>query len=75
MNKILKEVIKHAENWPVEDQQELAEYAREIEARRTNVYSMSDDERAAVRIGLAESDRGEFVPDEIITEADKRHDG
>jgi predicted transcriptional regulator len=36
---------------------------------------MSDDERAAVRIGLAESDRGEFVPDEIITEADKRHDG
>ena len=75
MNKILKEVIKHAENWPVEDQQELAEYAREIEARRTNVYSMSDDERAAVRIGLAESDRGEVVPDEIITEADKRHDG
>jgi predicted transcriptional regulator len=75
MNKILKEVIEHAENWPVEDQQELAEYAREIEARRTNVYSMSDDERAAVRIGLAESDRGEFVPDAIVTEADKRHDG
>ena len=75
MNKILKEVIEHAENWPVEDQQELAEYAREIEARRTNVYSMSDDERAAVLIGLAEADRGEFVPDEIVTEADKRHDG
>ena len=75
MNKILKEVIEHAETWPVEDQQELAEYAREIEARRTSVYSMSDDERAAVRIGLAEADRGEFVPDEIITGADKRHDG
>jgi hypothetical protein len=75
MNKILKEVIEHAETWPVEDQQELAEYAREIEARRTGVYSMSDDERAAVRIGLAEADRGEFVPDEIIAGADKRHDG
>jgi predicted transcriptional regulator len=75
MNKILKEVIEHAETWPVEDQQELAEYAREIEARRTGVYSMSDDERAAVGRGLAEADRGEFVPDEIITEADKRHDG
>ena len=59
----------------MEDQQELAEYAREIEARRTGVYSMSDDERAAVRTGLAEADRGEFVPDEIIIEADKRHGG
>ena len=75
MNKMLKEVIEHAETWPVEDQQELAEYAREIEARRTGVYSMSDDERAAVRRGLAEADRGEFVPDEIVAEADKRHDG
>jgi hypothetical protein len=75
MNKILKEVIEHAETWPVEDQQELAEYAREIEARRTGVYTMSDDERAAVQRGLAEADREEFVPDEIVTEADKRHDG
>jgi hypothetical protein len=75
MNKMLKEVIEHAETWPVEDQQELAEYAREIEVRRTGVYSMSDDERAAVRRGLAEADREEFVPEEIVTEADKRHDG
>jgi hypothetical protein len=29
MNKLLKEVIEHAERWPLEDQQELAEYARE----------------------------------------------
>jgi hypothetical protein len=72
MNRILEEVVEHAETWP---QEELAEYAREIEARRTGVYTMSDDERAAVRRGLAEADRGEFVPDEVITEADKRHDG
>jgi hypothetical protein len=75
MNRILKEVIEHAETWPVEDQQELAEYAREIEARRTGVYSMSDDERAAVGKGLAEADRGEFVSDEIVTEADERRGG
>jgi len=75
MNKILKEVIEHAETWPQEDQQELAEYAREIEARRTGIYTMSDDERVAVRKGLAEADRGEFVSDEFIAEADKRHEG
>ena len=56
MNKILKEVIEHAETWPQEDQEELAEYAREIEARRTGVYTMSDDEREAVGKGLAEAD-------------------
>ncbi|MEH2623846.1 hypothetical protein V1292_001901 [Bradyrhizobium sp. AZCC 1719] len=75
MNRILKEVLEHAESWPLEDQEELAEYAREIEARRTGVYTMSDDERAAVGKGLAEADRAEFVSDEQIAEADKRHDG
>ena len=72
--KALKEVLEHAATWPVEDQNELAEYAREIEARRTGVYTMSDDERAAVSRGLAEADRGEFVADEMVAEADKRHD-
>jgi hypothetical protein len=75
MSRILKEVIEHAETWPLEDQQELAEYAREIEARRTGIYTMSDDERTAVRLGLAEADRGEFVPDEILAESDRRNDG
>jgi hypothetical protein len=73
MIKTLKDAVRLAETWPEEDQQELAEYAREIEARRTGVYMMSDDERAAVRRGLAEADRGEFVPDEVVAEADKRH--
>ena len=75
MNKILKEVIEHAATWPEEDQEELAEYAREIEARRSGIYTMSDDERAMVRKGLAEADRGEFMSDEIIAQSDKRHEG
>ena len=59
--KARREVLEHVATWPVEDQNDLAEYAREIEARRTGVYTMSDDERAAVGRGLAEADRGEFV--------------
>ena len=70
--KTLKEVMEHAAAWPREDQDELAEYAREIEARRTGIYTMSDDERIAVGKGLAQADRGEFVPDELVAEADKR---
>jgi predicted transcriptional regulator len=64
MNRLLKEVFEHAETWPREDQEELAECARELEARRTGVYTMSDDERSAVAKGLAEADRGEFVSNE-----------
>lgn len=72
--KLLKDVLDQAETWPQQDQEELAEYAREIQARRTGVYLMSDEERAAVRRGLAQADRGEFVADEVVAEADKRHD-
>jgi hypothetical protein len=75
MNRLLKEVIEHAETWPLEDQEELAEYAREIEARRTGVYTMSDQERLAVGKGLAEADSGQFVSEERVAEADKRHEG
>ena len=71
--KTLKDVLEHAATWPREDQDELAEFAREIEARRTGIYTMSDDERISVGKGLAEADRGEFAPDELVAEADKRH--
>jgi hypothetical protein len=73
MIKTLKDALRLAETWPKEDQEELAEHAREIAARRTGVYMMSDEERAAVRKALAEADRGEFVPDGVVAEADKRH--
>jgi predicted transcriptional regulator len=66
--------LDQAETWPQQDQEELAEYAREIQARRTGIYIMSDQERAAVRRGLAQADRGEFVADDVVAEADKRHD-
>ena len=74
MSPSTKRLLEQVESWPEEDQEELAEFAREIEARRSGIYTMSDDERAAVRRGLAEADRGEFVPDDVIAKADKRHD-
>jgi hypothetical protein len=64
MMKALQDVLLRAEAWPHEDQEALAEYAREIEARRTGVYRLTDDERAAVREGLQQARRGEFVSEE-----------
>jgi predicted transcriptional regulator len=63
--------LAHAETWPREDQDELAEYAREIEARRTGLYSMCADERAAVNQGMAEADQGKFVSDDLVAKADR----
>ena len=41
-------VLESVSSWPDEDRQELAEYAREIEARRNGVYVLSDEERRAI---------------------------
>ncbi len=57
-------VLESVRSWPQQDQEELAELAREIEARRTGIYVMSDEERSAVREALSQTTRGEFVPDD-----------
>jgi hypothetical protein len=64
MTQTTKDVLRRVETWPQEDQGELAELAREIEARRTGVYELDDEEEAAIREGLAELDRGEWVNEE-----------
>jgi hypothetical protein len=66
--KVLKDVLQRVETWPQEDQEALAEYARELEARRTGVYRLTEDERAAVREGREQARRGEFVSDEDMDE-------
>jgi predicted transcriptional regulator len=38
-----------------------------------DVYSLSDEERAAVRVGLEQAKRGEFVPDEEMERFWKRN--
>jgi predicted transcriptional regulator len=57
-------VLEAIRSWPREDQEELVDIARAIEARRAGVYVMTAEEQAAVREGLAEADRREFVSDE-----------
>ena len=48
MSPNVKEILKQAETWPEEDQEELAQYAREIEARRTGIYRASREELQAI---------------------------
>jgi hypothetical protein len=59
MSPAVKNVLERVASWPAEDQEELSDFAREIEARRTGVYRLSEDERAAIhasRLGPLASD-------------------
>jgi phage tail tube protein FII len=69
MNAAAKDILRKVGSWPEKDQEELAEIAREIEARRTGVYALSDDEREAI----ADARRGAFASDEAAAASWKRH--
>jgi predicted transcriptional regulator len=69
----IKSLLEQVQSWPEEDQQELADVAREIESRRTGIYRLSDEERTAVREGMDAARRGDFVPDHEMEEFYKLH--
>ena len=73
MTPTTKTLLEQVASWPQQDQDELAEYAREIEARRTGIYLLSDEEWAKLQEGIAQADRREFVLDDVIVKADERH--
>lgn len=73
MNKIAESILNRIADWPEEAQAELMQPAAEIEVRHLGVYRLSDDERMAVREGLAQADRGEFVPDEVVAAYFNKH--
>jgi len=65
--------LERVETWPIEDQDELADLAREIESRRSGIYRLSDEERAAVRAGLEDVRQGNFATDEEMEEFYQLH--
>ena len=56
-------MIAWAEHWSEEDQEELAQVALEIEARRQDGYHATDDELKAIDEALAAVERGEIASD------------
>jgi predicted transcriptional regulator len=66
MNKVAEKILDRIADWPEEAQEELMQAVVDIEARHFGIYRLSDDERKAVREGLAQAERGEFVPDDVV---------
>jgi hypothetical protein len=58
----LKEVLERAKTWPESDQEELVEYAEEIERRHGGFYEATADELQ----GIDDGDRsGVATPEEV----------
>jgi hypothetical protein len=64
-----KKLVEQLESWPEEDQEELVEYAREIEARRTGEYHATPEELEAIDEALGQVARGEVASKEKIEAA------
>lgn len=69
---MLKTLLKHAENWPEEDRQELADYARVIEARRNGLYQTDESERLALKEALDDAENGRFATEAMLSNSAKR---
>ena len=66
MNSTLAKMLPRIEAWPDEDQEALAEAARAIEAGRTGVYVLSEDERRVIEQSMEETRQCKFATDEEV---------
>lgn len=73
MTKLLEQAINKVRELPDEDQEAVAMVMLTMAGADAPTIKLDDETRAAIREGVAQAERGEFVPDEVIAEADKRH--
>jgi predicted transcriptional regulator len=66
MTKTIEALLERVTGWPEEAQAELLASVLEIEARHGIVHRLSDDERNAVRRGLAELRAGKLATPEQV---------
>jgi len=73
MTKLLEEAIAKVQAFPDEDQDSFAIALLSLAGEETPIIHLDSKTRAAVREGLAQAERGEFVPDEVVEQSDKNH--
>jgi predicted transcriptional regulator len=73
MTKLLERAIERVRDLPAPDQDALANALLSITGEETAIVRLDDATRAAVEKGIAQAERGEFVPDDVLAESDARH--
>jgi len=65
MSQTVRDILSRIETWPEEDREELAEIARDIEARRRGYYHAAPEELDAID----EAERSGVATDEEVEAA------
>jgi DNA-binding FadR family transcriptional regulator len=73
MDAEVREVLSRVEHWPEDDQEELAQLALEIEARRHGVYHATPEELRSIDEALAAVERGEIASDDEVEAVFAKH--
>ncbi len=73
MTKLLDQAIAKVRELAEEDQDAIAIAVLSMTTADASTFPIDAQTRAAIEEGLAQAERGEFVPDNVVAEADKRH--
>jgi len=69
----LEILLERVSTWPEEAQEEFVRSVANIERKHLGPYRLSDDERNAVRQGLAEVREGRLASDEAVAAVFNRY--
>ncbi len=73
MTKLLDDAIAKVRGLAEEDRDAIAIAVLSMTAADASTFLIGPETRDAIREELAQAERGEFVDDDVIAEADKRH--
>jgi hypothetical protein len=73
MTKLLEAAIEKVRELPPKDQDHVALALLTLAGEDTPLIPLDEETSAAIRVGTEQGRRGEFVPDEVVAEFDKRH--
>jgi predicted transcriptional regulator len=73
MTKLLEQAIAKVRELPEDEQDTFAEVMLAMANADASGFPLDRQAEEAIREGLAQAERGEFVPDEVVAKANKRH--
>jgi hypothetical protein len=73
MTKLLEQAIAKVRKLPDDEQDALAAVILSMADADASGVPLDEDATAAIREGLAQTERSEFASDEVVAEANKRH--
>ncbi len=66
-------MLERVSTWPEEAQEEFVRSVADIESKHLGVYRLSDEERDAMRRGLADKREGRLASDEEVAAVFNRY--